>query len=81
MKNDSFIKTVDDLKAIQGEQGLPKNVQQKITFILELLQGEEETKIKVSKALQKLEELIDAVNTPSLTRTELYDIVSRLELE
>ena len=46
---------------------------------MELLNGETETQIKVSKALNELEEIADDVNLKSYTRTQVWNVVSALE--
>lgn len=82
MKNDNenIEKAVAFLVELEKDTTVPKNIQQKITQIRSSFNSEEDEKIKVSKAMQELIELSEDVNMPSFTRTQIYNIVSILEI-
>ena len=67
------------LAELKDDTTVPKNVRLKIEKIMGLLNGETETKIKVSKALNELEEIVDDVNLKSYTRTQVWNVISALE--
>jgi len=67
------------LAELKDDITVPKNVRLKIEKVMELLNGETETQIKVSKALNELEEIADDVNLKSYTRTQVWNVVSALE--
>ena len=67
------------LAELKDDITVPKNVRLKIEKVMELLNGKTETQIKVSKALNELEEIADDVNLQSYTRTQVWNVVSALE--
>ena len=67
------------LAELKDDTTVPKNVRLKIEKIMGLLNGETETQIKVSKALNELEEIVDDVNLKSYTRTQVWNVISALE--
>ena len=67
------------LAELKDDTTVPKNVRLKIEKIMGLLNGETETQIKVSKALNELEEIADDVNLQSYTRTQVWNVMSALE--
>ena len=67
------------LAELKDDITVPKNVRLKIEKVMGLLNGETETQIKVSKALNELEEIADDVNLQSYTRTQVWNVVSALE--
>ena len=72
-----IIELLEDLKK---DSSVPKNVKEKIENTIGILSDEEdETDIKVSKALQELEEVADDANLQPFTRTQVWNIVSFLE--
>ncbi len=73
---ESIKPVLDELK---DDAAVPRNVRLKIEKIAELLNGETEVQIKVSKALNELEEIADDVNLQSYTRTQVWNVISVLE--
>lgn len=81
MKSDNNIENaLQLLLELEKDTTVPKNVQQKISKAIADLNSEQEIKIKVSKVLQDMIELTEDINTPSFTRTQIYNIVSLLEV-
>ena len=59
---------------------VPKNVRMKIEKVIEVVNGDNlEKSIKISKALNELEEIADDVNLQPYTRTQIWSIISVLE--
>ena len=58
---------------------VPKNVRLKVEKVMKLLNEETEIDIKVSKALNELEEIADDVNLQSYTRAQVWSVISTLE--
>lgn len=79
MVDSELIDVVDLLEDLKKEGSIPKNVKDKINSTIEILNDEEETAIKVSRALHELEEVADDVNLQPFTRTQVWNIVSLLE--
>ena len=67
------------LAELKDDVTVPKNVRLKIEKVMKLLNGETEMQIKVSKALNELEEIADDVNLQSYTRAQVWNVISLLE--
>lgn len=67
------------LAELKDDVTVPKNVRLKVEKIIEILNSDLETKIKVSKALNELEDIADDVNLQSYTRTQIWNVISVLE--
>ncbi len=70
---------VSVLSELKDDITVPKNVRLKIEKIIQVLNSKTEMQIKVSKALNELEEIADDVNLQSYTRTQIWNVVSLLE--
>ena len=68
--------TLDELK---DDVTVPKNVRLRIEKVIQVLNDKTENDIKVSKALNELEEIADDVNLQSYTRTQVWNVISALE--
>jgi uncharacterized protein len=67
------------LLEIQDDTSVPRNVRAHIQGIISALKADAELSIKLSKALNQLDEITNDVNLQSYTRTSLYNIMSVLE--
>lgn len=67
------------LAELKDDATVPKNVRSKIEKVIDVLNSDLEVQIKVSKALNELEEIADDVNLQSYTRTQIWSVVSILE--
>jgi len=70
---------VDTLSLLEEDFTVPKNVRLKVKEIIESLNDSCEASLKVNKALNILEEIVDDVNVQSYTRTQILNVVSVLE--
>lgn len=70
---------IDALTELSGDSTVPRNVKSQLARAITVLSGDEEHRIKVSKALEELDEVIDDPNMQPYTRTQLWNIVSLLE--
>lgn len=77
---DNLQQAIFALQELEQDVTTPKNIKLKLVTTLKLLNDSGETSIKVSKALHELEELSEDVNVQSYTRTQLFNIVSLLEI-
>lgn len=75
---DSFSQVLVALQEL--EQDAPKSVRVKIAAVIKVLGEDCEKSIKVSKIMSRLEELTDDANLQSDTRTQIFNIVSLLEV-
>ncbi len=64
---------------ICGDSVTPKNIREKMSNVIKILEGDEEDSIKINKALNELDEIVNDSNMQQFTRTEIWNIVSFLE--
>jgi len=67
------------LSELKNDITVPKNVRSKIEKVMKVLNEKTEIDIKVSKALNELEEIADDVNLQSYTRSQVWNVISALE--
>ena len=77
---DSLQSALAALAELEEDQSTPKNVKARISAAIKLLTQDTETSVKVSRALSELEELAADVNMQPHTRTQIFSIVSLLEV-
>ncbi len=80
MMQSNMVNVIDALTELRDDHAVPRNVKTKIESIIILLNDETETSIKISRALHEMEEISDDVNMQSYTRTQLFNVVSLLEM-
>jgi uncharacterized protein (UPF0147 family) len=68
------------LRELEQDTQLPKNVKTKIASTIQMLEQDGETSIKVSRAQQELEALAEDNNMQAYTRTQIFNVVSLLEV-
>ena len=79
--DEKLVTVITLLRELEDDNSVPKNIKNKISLtIKDLEKSTEETSIKVSRALHVLEELTDDSNMQAYTRTQLFNIVSALEM-
>lgn len=76
---DQITMVIAALRELEGDSQVPKNVKTKITSTISTLEQAGEMPIKVSRALQELEQLTEDNNMQAYTRTQIFNIVSLLE--
>ena len=74
-----FARILRALQELSEDKAVPRNVRTKLDTATQALSTEEEQKIKISKAMEKLDEIIDDPNMQPYTRTQIWNIVSMLE--
>ena len=77
--NEKVTDIIQALQELEEDSSVPKNVKEKIVGTIKLLNEETDMSIKVSRALQSLEELTDDLNMEAYTRSQIFNIVSMLE--
>ena len=79
MVHEEIGNVVETLSELKDDITVPKNVRLKVEKVTKLLNEETEIDIKVSKALNELEEIADDVNLQSYTRSQVWKVISALE--
>ena len=70
---------VDSMKELSEDMTLPRNVKQKIEFVVEILKNSGDLSMKVSKAIHEIEDLVEDKNLQAYSRTQLFNVISLLE--
>lgn len=72
---------IDSLQEIATDTSVPRNVKDKLNIILKTLQNEsEDILLRKDKALSELDEIVEDTNLQAYTRTQIWNIVSVLEM-
>ena len=81
MMDEKLTTVISMLRELEEDNCVPKNIKNKISLTIKDLEtSTEEISIKVSRALHILEELTEDSNMQAYTRTQLFNIVSALEI-
>ena len=68
------------MKELLDDQSVPRNVKARIGNAINALEDDEELSIKINKALDELEEIGDDSNMEPYTRSQIWNLVSALEM-
>lgn len=71
---------IEALNEMMTDGIVPKNVKTKLQSTLDILNEDIEISLRVNKALNELDELTDDINVEAYTRTQLWNLVSMLEM-
>ncbi|MBS3164183.1 UPF0147 family protein [Candidatus Woesearchaeota archaeon] len=77
--SDSLGSILHALGDLSEDTTVPRNVRAKLLRALEALRSADEHHIKVSRAMEELDEIVDDPNMQPYTRTQIWNIVSLLE--
>ncbi len=78
--NDSLKEVLLALAELEEDNTVPRNVKAKIANTIKALKENCEDNIKINKALHELEEVAEDTNMQPYTRTQIWNVVSLLEL-
>lgn len=67
------------LNELNNDVTVPKNVKLRLQKAIAALSSRDDNTLKVSKALEELDEVADDPNMQPYTRTQLWNVVSILE--
>lgn len=77
---DQMTTIIAALRELEQDPQTPKNIKTRIASTITTLAQEGEPSLKAAKALEELEALADDSSVQPYTRTQLFNIVSLLEL-
>ncbi|HLC84749.1 MAG TPA: UPF0147 family protein [Candidatus Nanoarchaeia archaeon] len=77
---EDFTSIIEALTEMQNDASVPRNVKSGIIQTIEALKQDADQSIRINKALNKLEELTEDVNMQPYTRTQIFNVVSLLEM-
>ncbi len=70
---------IEALRTLKDDEGVPKNVRNKIDAIITDLKDDSELSNKIGKSLHNLDEISEDLNLPSFIRTQIWNISSMFE--
>lgn len=71
---------IQALEELAEDKSVPKNVKQRIENSITFLKTQGELSLKVNRALSELDQVSDDSNMQPYTRTQIWNIVSLLEM-
>ncbi|MBU0535666.1 MAG: UPF0147 family protein [Nanoarchaeota archaeon] len=78
--SDEIKNLIQSIQDVQIDNTMPKNVKDKLNDVIKILNGcADEESIKISKALDKIEEIVDDTNLQPYARTQIWNLASMLE--
>lgn len=81
MEDQRVASVIEALQEIAGDNTVPRNVKEKLTKIVEVLKQEKEDfLLRKDKALSELDEVVEDTNLQAYTRTQIWNVVSALEM-
>ena len=80
MSNEKLQFVIEALRELEADAQVSKNIKVRITNTIKTLEEVSELSIRISRALSELEEITEDTNMQSFTRTQLFNIVSMLEM-
>ncbi len=81
MVDQRLLNITDSLQEIANDSAVPRNIKEKLTQIVATLKNEEEDFLmRKDKALSELDEVVEDTNIPPYTRTQIWNVVSALEM-
>lgn len=81
MEDQRVANIIESLQEIANDISVPRNIKEKLLLIIKTLQNEKEDFLmRKDKALSELDEVVEDSNLQAYTRTQIWNIVSVLEL-
>ena len=81
MEDQRIVSIIEALQEISTDNTVPRNVKEKLTKIVEVLKQEKEDfLLRKDKALSELDEVVEDTNLQAYTRTQIWNVVSALEM-
>ena len=79
MSQENLIEILEYLEELREDNTISKNIREKISNIINILNEKSDTSLKINKAMQSLDEISEDMAIHSYTRTQIWNIVSLLE--
>lgn len=81
MEDQRVVNVIEALQEIAGDVSVPRNIKEKLLLIVKTLQNEKEDfPLRKDKALSELDEVVEDSNLQAYTRTQIWNVVSILEM-
>ena len=79
-QNSKLSGVLEALQELQEDSTTPKNVKIKLDNIISLLKKNSEDPLIINRSLDELDQLTSDFNLESFTRTQIYNIISLMEM-
>jgi len=80
MKNERLEQIIMNLRELQDDISVPRNIRRGAKEAIEILQkGEESLDVRVASVISMLDEIVNDPNIPIHGRTSIWSIMSQLE--
>ena len=79
MTEEKLKDVIDSLSELSSDLAVPKNIKNKISNMINILEDDSELSIRINKVLNELDEIADDPNMQAYTRVQILNIVSLLE--
>ena len=76
-----FAQVIEALEQLKEESAVPRNVRMKIETSIHALQEQGVVSLRASKALHELEDVAEDNNMQPHIRTQIFNVVSLLEMQ
>lgn len=80
MEDERIQSILEVLGELEQDNTVPRNIKNKIGEVIKILKQDEELSIRINKALSELDEVSDDSNMQPYTRTQIWNVVSALEM-
>ncbi|MEK6867912.1 MAG: UPF0147 family protein [Nanoarchaeota archaeon] len=81
MNDQRVLGIIESLQEIATDSAVPRNVKERVVKIIEVLKHEsEDILLRKDKALSELDEVVEDTNLQAYTRTQIWNVVSVLEM-
>jgi len=80
MDNEALIKVIEALNELKEDNTVPKNIKAKLDNMIGMLKEDTDDSIKVSRVIHEIEEITEDANMQPYTRTQIFNVVSLLEM-
>ncbi|MFW6013647.1 MAG: UPF0147 family protein [Candidatus Nanoarchaeia archaeon] len=80
MPDEQLQSVIEALEELRDDTTVQRNIKNKISQTIQTLSENEELSIRINKALDELDEISNDNNLHSYTRTQIWNIVSMLEM-
>ncbi len=81
MEDPRIANIIESLQEVANDGSVPRNIKEKLTTLIKILQNDKEDfLLRKDKALSELDEVVEDTNLQAYTRTQIWNIVSVLEM-
>ena len=80
MEKQALHGVIEALNELKEDNTVPKNIKAKFENMISLLQEDTEDSIKISRVMHEIEDITEDSNMQPYTRTQIFNVVSLLEM-